>query len=391
MSPRLLWVVVSKELLDGVRDRRSRLGLLIASMMIPAIFGVILALAAGRQRDAEHLDLPIAGAESAPAFVDWLRQQPGVDVHAAPPNPEQAVIDGREDILLVIEEDFADEWSRALPAPVTLLSNSSRESTRAKSARVRTLVGAYSSEQASLRLMARGVAPGLTTPVRLDEVEVASAQQRIGQLLIFLPVLLASVAMIGGIPMAIDSTAGERERGSLEPLLLNPVSRSTLVLGKWLSASSFAAGCILIASGTLAVIFGRIPWHQMGVRIRLEDHDLWNLVIVMLPLALLMSAIVMALSTLSRSFKEAQGYVGFLLLIPTLPGLVSMFYPLANRAWLAPVPVLGQFAVASDVIAGNGLAAQAFLASALGTIIAAIALVALTAHLLRRESIVFGI
>jgi sodium transport system permease protein len=390
MSPQLLWVVLSKELLDGVRDRRSMVGLFLASMMIPAVFGTILTLAAGHQRDAERLALPIAGAEYAPAFVGWLRQQPGVEVLTAPPNHEQAVIDRREDVVLVIEQEFADAWSRAMPAPVTLLSNSTRDSTRTKSARIRTLVGAYSSEQASLRLMARGVAPGLTTPVRLDEVEVASAQQRIGQLLIFLPVLLASVAMIGGIPMAIDSTAGERERGSLEPLLLNPVSRPTLVLGKWLSASSFAAGCILIASATLAVIFGRIPWHEMGVRIRLEDQDLWNLFIVMLPLALLMSAIVMALSTLSRSFKEAQGYVGFLLLIPTLPGLVSMFYPLANRAWLAPVPVLGQFAVASDVLAGNGLAAQAFLASALGAVTAAVALVALTARLLRRESIVFG-
>jgi sodium transport system permease protein len=126
------------------------------------------------------------------------------------------------------------------------------------------------------------------------------------------------------------------------------------------------------------------------VPLRLQDQDFVNLLVLMLPMAMLMSALLLCLFALSRSFKEAMSYIGFLMLIPTLPGLLATLYPLSNRPWLAPVPFIGQFALASDVLAGREPAVYWYGVAAIGALAAGIGLVALTARLLRRESVVFG-
>ena len=130
-----------------------------------------------------------------------------------------------------------------MPAPVKLVSDVTRDSARQKVARVRNLVAAYSGQISSLRLIARGVAPTVARAVRIEEVEVSSSQQRLATQLSVLPLLLVIAVLTGSMQLAIDSTAGERERGSLEPLLLNPVPRGVLATGKWLAASLFGWCC----------------------------------------------------------------------------------------------------------------------------------------------------
>jgi sodium transport system permease protein len=120
------------------------------------------------------------------------------------------------------------------------------------------------------------------------------------------------------------------------------------------------------------------------------DAELLSLLALILPLALFLSALVRVASTFARSFKEAQSYLGMLMLLPMLPGLVSTMYPLAGRPWLAPVPVLGQYALSADVLAGKPPAAGFYGLAGACVVLCAVALVALTARLLRNEAIVFG-
>ena len=387
---RQLLAIARKELVDGLRDRRSLATLLFSTVMTPALLGVLLTTTAGSQRGAEDLTLPVVGAEHAPAFVTWLGQQTGVKVVPGPADPQQAVLDRAEDVVLIIEPDFMDRMRRAQPAEVKLVAESSRDRSRPKVARVRALVGGYAGQLASLRLIARGVAPGIASPIRLEDVEVSSSQARLAQLLSFLPLLLVIAGLVGGMQIGIDSTAGERERGSLEPLLLNPVPRWVIAGGKWLAASALGCASVVVSMLITVNVLRRIPWHDLGIRFRVTDGELFSLLLLLLPLAVLLAAVVLYASTFARSFKEAQGYMGMLMLVPMLPGMLATVYPLSRRPWLAPVPVLGQYALASDALAGQPPTMGGYLLAGAVTLACAVGLVWLTARALTRERIVFG-
>lgn len=385
-----LLAVARKEIVDGIRDRRSLVTLVFSALMTPLLLGVLLTSTAGSARGAEELTLPVVGAEHAPAFVQWLGQQTGVTVVPGPADPEQAVLDRAEDVVLIIEDDFMARMGRAQTAEVKLVSESTRERARPKIARVRALVGGYAGQLASLRLMARGVAPGIAQPIRLEDVEVSSSQARLATLLSFLPLLLVIAGLVGGMQIAIDSTAGERERGSLEPLLLNPVPRWVLAAGKWLAASALGCASVVLSLIITVNVLRRIPWHDLGIRFRLSDGELFSLLLLILPLALFLAAMVLFASTFARSFKEAQGYLGMLMLLPMLPGMLASVYPLSRRPWLAPVPVLGQYALASDVLGGQPPGAWLFLVAGVSALACALLLVWLTARAMSRERIIFG-
>ncbi|MEX2262019.1 MAG: ABC transporter permease [Bryobacteraceae bacterium] len=387
---RPLVIALKKELRDGVRDRRSVSSLLIGAMMAPILFGVMFTAMAGRRRNAEEMKLPVVGVEYAPAFIDWMKQQTGLEIVAAPADPEQAVRERKEDVILLIEKDFSKNMARAVPAPVKLISDTTRDVARPKVARVRALITAYSSHLAQLRLIARGVAPSIALPVRVQEVEVSSAQERLATLLSILPLLLVMAALTGGMQIAIDATAGERERGSLEPLLLSPVPRVALAGGKWLAASAFGCGSVVFSMLLTVNVMRRVPWHDMGIRFRVSDGELMSLLALVLPLALFLSAVVMFASTFARSFKEAQSYIGILILLPMLPGLLATMYPLSNRPWLAPIPIIGQYALAADVLGGKPPGAAFYALAGLAVLACALVLVGATSRLLTREAIIFG-
>src|SRR3984893_619085 len=379
-----------KEIVDGRRDRRSISSLLFSAVITPVLFGVLFTVAAERRKSAEEITLSVAGVEYAPTFVGWLKQQTGVHVMRAPADAERAVRERDEDVVLIVEKDFEKDMARAVPAPVKLVSDVTREGSRPKVNRVRSLVATYSQMTGGLRLITRGVAPSVATAVRIEEIEVSSSQQRLATQLSVLPLLLVMAALTGGMQIAIDSTAGERERGSLEPLLLNPVSRGALAGGKWLAASLFGCGAVVFSMLLTITVMRRVPWHDLGIRFTVTDGALLSLLALVLPVALLLSAVVLFASTFARSFKEAQSYLSMLMLLPMVPGIVSTMYPLSNRPWLAPVPILGQYALAADVLGGKPPRAVFYVTAGVSAVSCALALVSLTARLLRRESIVFG-
>jgi sodium transport system permease protein len=155
-----------------------------------------------------------------------LRQQAGITITAGPADPEEAVRERREDVVVVIPKDFAEKFKASKPALIRLVADTSSQSTRPKLQRVRGLFQRYSGEIGSLRLIARGISPVVGTPLQLEEVEVSSAQQRAAQILSFIPLFIMMAAFMGAMQISTDSTAGERERGSLEALLVNPAARS---------------------------------------------------------------------------------------------------------------------------------------------------------------------
>ncbi len=385
-----LGVVFRKELLDGIRDRRSITSVIVSALIGPLLVTFLFSRIAERQRNADEVSIPIVGAQYAPAFVDWLKQQSGVEVLPGPPDPEQAVRDRKMFVVLVIDKEFTGKFSRSIPAPIKMISDATRDEARPRVRRVRALMQRYSSEIAMLRLISHGVSPAVANPLKLDDVEVSSAQQRAAVILGFIPMFVIMAAFVGGLQLATDSTAGERERSSLEPLLLNPVPRGSLVGGKWLAASLFAVAGVIFSCTLCILAVQRVPLHEMGARFRIGVPELLLLLAVSIPMAFLASALQMSIATFARSYKEAQSYLGMLMLLPTIPGALAPIYPMTGQPWLAPVPILGQYSLVSDVLGGKTPSPLLFAVAAVSTIGVALLLVTFTTRLFHRERIVFG-
>jgi sodium transport system permease protein len=384
------WVVMRKELRDALRDRRAIYSVLFGSLFGPVLVGVLMNGIADRQREVEDVQIPVVGLEHAPTLMEWLRQQAGVTVVSGPIDAEKAVRDRSEDVVVVIPDDYASSFRASKPIELRVVSDGSRNSSRPKVRRVLRLLERYSSEVAAMRLIARGVSPAVVTPLRVEEVEVSSAQQRAAAILNFIPLFIVLAAFTGGMQIATDSTAGERERGSLEPLLVNPAPRAAIASGKWLAATVSAMVSVFITTTLCLILLRMIPLQDLGIRFRLGPQQVVGLLGAVLPLCLLSTAIQTYLATFARSFKEAQSYMGFLMMVPMLPGLLSSVYPIASEPWMYPVPILGQHLLLTDVLGGKALDLRMFGAAALATVIAAALLLRLVTALLQRERIIFG-
>jgi sodium transport system permease protein len=383
------WIVFRKELSSAFRDRNAMFGLLLTPLLSPVLYGLIFTMAADRVRNHSTLVLPVAGAQNAPSLVEWLAQQTDVLIVAAPKDPERAVRERQRDVVLLIGSDFDKRVARGLPAPATIVSDSRRAESAHYAARVQSLIASYGGELAAARLTARGIAPDIADPVALDAIDISTSRERNGGILVFLPMLMMWMALVGGMPLALESTAGERERDSLEPLLSNPISRASVIAGKWLAAAVLGCAGLLLTAASSMLTFRAVPWHELGMQMRVTDADLWSVALVMLPVALLMSSAETLVSALSRSFQQAQTYAGVLMVAAIVPSILTSVLPSANAVWVVALPVLGQLSLTADLLTGQSPAAHQYLLSVLGTALPALVFVALAARTLGRESTIF--
>jgi sodium transport system permease protein len=383
-------VVFRKEVKDAFRDRRSLYSILIGSVFGPLITGFMLNTVADRQRQIEDVQIPVVGIEHAPAMMNWLRQQAGVEVVRGPADPEAAVRDRTEDVVVVVPADFAKKFRSSTPAPVQIISDGSRNDSRPKIQRVRMLLQRYSGEIGTIRLVGRGVSPAIATAVALEEIEVSSAQQRAAAILSFIPMFIVLAAFTGGMQIATDSTAGERERGSLEPLLVNPAPRSAIAAGKWLAATFGAMLSVLLTTALVLVMLRYVPLQELGIRFRIGGAEVAGLLAALLPMCLMSTGVQTYLATFARSFKEAQTYMGFLIMVPVLPGMLSALYPISSRPWMYPIPLLGQHMLAADVLGGKPAPLWAFLLAAVAALVIALITMRMTTRMLQHERIIFS-
>jgi sodium transport system permease protein len=342
---RALWVVLRKELLDAFRDRRMVLvAFLVMPLAVPAIFGGTTALGARRQAEQleSTLNLPILGAEHAPNLVGWLEQQ-NVDAIPGPADPDGAVRAQKHDVILRIDAAYAEDWRGGRPARVEVIFDSSRPlSSGATIARVRGLLDAYADTVGTLRLVARGIHPAVAHPLQVGTRDVATPEARFDLAQQLLPYLLLLLAFIGGMQLAIDATAGERERQSLEPLLATPAAREAIISAKILATAVFALLTIAMTLLAYRVSFALMPNDLFETSFALGPIGLLQLFVVILPIVLLGATVLTALAAFARSYREAQGYLPLLIFLPMVPTLVLLVAPVRTQAWMLAVPFLGQ-------------------------------------------------
>ena len=392
MSPFVsrMMVVCRKEVKDGSRDRRAITTILFSALFAPALIAFMLNQVADRQREVEDVQIPVVGLENAPALAEWLRQQSGVEVVPGPEDAEQAVRTRSEDVVVVILPDFAEKFASSRPAKVRIVSDSSNASSQPKVERVRDLFRRYSGEIGSLRLIGRGVSPAIVNALQVEDVEVSSAQQRAARILGFIPMFILLAAFTAGMQIATDSTAGERERGSLEPLLVNPAPRAAIAGGKWLAASFGAMLSVMLTTMLCLLMMRFIPLSDLGIRFRLGPPEVMGVLAAVLPLCFFAAAVQIYLATFARSFKEAQSYMGLLIMIPMLPGMFSALYPIGEQLWMYPIPMLGQHVLMTEVLGGRPPGPMVFDLAGVVSVVVSLVFMRLTTALFHREKIIFG-
>ena len=383
-------VVLVKELVDSFRDKRALASILLSILVGPLITGFMMNRIADRQREADDVRVPIVGARYAPALVQWLSQQSGVTIATGPGDPEQAVRDQTEYVVLVVPTDYAENFRASRPASIKVVADSARSDTRGQVERVQRLLAQYSAEIGALRLIGRGVSPVAATPLKVQAVEVSTTQQRAAKLLSVIPLMVLLAAFTGAMQLATDATAGERERGSLEALLVNPVPRGALALGKVMDSALAGMLAVMVTAGLCTALLRFIPLQELGMRFRFGTPHMLGLMAAALPMCLLTASVQSCVATLAKSFKEAQTYMGILILAPMIIGVMGTLYPIDNQPWMYGVPLLGQYVLLTSVLGGYAPGPLAFLAAAVACVLAAAALLRATVALLNDERIVFG-
>lgn len=355
---KLAWIVFRKELQDALRDRRTLLMVVLSSVAIgPLVLVALSMLVADIEQRAEAREVYVVGIEHAPTLRNYLERQTRI-VKTAPVDYERALA-ARSfgDPVLVVSPEFERDLGRGVAPLVEVVSSSANNRAQAGVARLSRLLQGFSQEQATLRLALRGVAPALLQVVQVEERDLADPRARAAQLTGMLPFFVLMAVLYGALNAALDTTAGERERGSLEPLLMNPAPRAALVLGKWaavasvamlialLSCLSFLPAQWLLRSETLAAMF-QFGWREAALFLAL-----------LLPLAALLAALLMAVAIRCRSFKEAQANNTVVVLAVSLLPLFTLLNQEGERPWHLWLPVLAQVTLMGRVLKGEAMGA----------------------------------
>lgn len=390
----LVLVVCLKELLDNARDRRTLFStLLFGPLFGPLLFAVLINFAISRNLASieEPLDVPVMGlaqAQNLAAFLESRGVEP-IEDHGLTTleDAADAVREGRFNIVIALDESFADTFGAEDPARVTLIYDQSNRSADGRVGRARRILAGYSEQIGALRLLARGIHPNVVRPMTIDEYDVSTPAGRSTLLLGMLTYFLLFATLMGGFYLAIDTTAGERERKSLEPLLSTPVSRASLLFGKMAATTCYMwlSTGLTLAAFTVALRF--LPLDELGMSSGFGAAAALSAFVVLAPFAPLGAALMTLVASYTRSYKEAQTHLGLVILVPTLPLIFASIMNVSPSMSLMWVPSLSQHLLVTNLIREEPIDPTMFAVSATSTLIVAGVLAGLSIRLYKREAI----
>jgi sodium transport system permease protein len=382
-----LLAIFRKELTDGVRDRRSLFSALLFPVSTAAVMWLLLTTIANLDRNVEQVEVPVVGAEHAPQLVGFL-EETGLVIVEGPEDPKAAVQAG-EALVLVIPEDFQERLREGRSVPLQMVRDRSRPEDAGTVRKVQGALNAWSGQLAALRLMARGVSPELVQPVVVSTVDLSTPSSKAAALVDVVTMFLVLACFFCNMYLAIDATAGERERNSLEALLLNPVRAEVLVFGKFLATVVFGAVGVGLTLVLMSVTTLFVPMEQLSMRIELGVAAP-SVFLLLLPATLLAGAAQLLVASGSRSFKEAQIALSMVLFVPMLPGLLLSLNPTETPEWMLAVPVVGHQLMVTDLITGEGVEWHWIGLLTVSSLAVTGVLLLLCAWLYKREAILFA-
>jgi sodium transport system permease protein len=380
------WSIAVKELREGLRDRRSLVSGLFYGVWGPMVMGIALLATARHQADIGAVTLATQGAEQAPSLVAFLAAR-DIRVEDRRDDVTAAVRDRRLPVALVIDAQFAERFDESRPAKVILLHDTAWTESSRLADHVRDAVAAYARSVSDTRLVLRGVAPSAVTPITVTERDFSTAADRAGRALATMPMFVLLAAFIGGMSVAADVTAGERERGSLESLLLHPVTPLAIGGGKLIAVTAMALLTVALSIAVSFAVLQHPRLQDLDIPIGMTAGDALLMFAILAPLAFAAAAVQLYLALQAQTFKEAQTKLSMLIFLPMIPGFMFAFGSLTAAPWMTFAPMIGQHMLISDLARGDlpGVAPVALL-SAITLAIGAAAWLA-ASHQLRHEHV----
>jgi sodium transport system permease protein len=384
--------VFLKEFRENLRERRTLLSALILGPLLgPLLFAGALSLniEQGTLKSDRTVTLAVSHAERAPNLLSFLHEygvtiKPvGFDDSAA----RAAIREHSETLVLLITDHFGQQLGSGEPAPLVLYADSSDAANGRDLNRVRILIEQYGALIARLRITARGVDPLVLSPIVVQDVDVSTPASRSVLLLGTLSYLILMTMLMGGMYLAIDTTAGERERGSLEPLLTVPVRRQHLIYGKILATCAYMTLSLSLTVTAFAVVLQFVGLEQIGMSVNFGPLVAVKLVLFCLPLVPLGASLMTIVAAFTRSYREAQTYLGLVLLVPTLPLVFASTMGLRPTARLMAVPSLSQHFLISSLLRDEPVSANSLALSVVVTLAVGAALIFIAGRLYDREAL----
>ena len=389
---RTFLTVFFKEILDNIRDRRTLASALIMGPIFgPVMFAFVINLSIDRALDdvESSMDLPVIGQEHAPNLMRFLESR-NIVIVAGPEDiggAADAVKSGEHDVVLVVPDNFGEQLADTIPARVELFSDEANSQGDKEARRARNALYAYNQQLAGIRLSARGVNPMLLRPINIDEVDVSTPSGRSAMLLGMMSYFFIFALLMGGMPLAIDTTAGERERGSLEPLLSLPVTRGQLILGKIMATCVFMAASLMLSLLSFFIVLKFMPLEQLGMTPNFGLPVVVAAFLLLLPFVLLGASLMTLVASFTKSYKEAQTWLSVVLIAPTLPILVVSILTLRPQLEFMFVPSLSQHLILVDMVKNEPLNGLHIAISVISTLFFGVVLTWACAKLYRREGL----
>ena len=388
---RTLLTVFAKEFLENLRDRRTLLSaLLFGPLFGPLLFGLMVSrmLEQSVVESDVPLKITLSGGQHAPGLVHYLKGR-GVKLtlqELSENEARAAVRNGGSQVVLFVPADYPEFFKDARPAPLLLFADSADSQTRKIADRAKAMLGAYGSTVAQLRLEMRGVSPLLSIPIAVNEVDIATPAGRAVVVLGFMTYFVLFALLMGGLYLAIDSTAGERERGSLEALLSLPVARSALAGGKILATCAYMCISLGLSLTAFVCVFRFVPLERIGMSANLSVGTALMFFAICLPFVPLGATLMTLVASFTRTYREAQTYLTTVLLVPTLPIVFASIYSLKTKSSLMIIPSLSQHLLMTSVLKDEPILLRDVLVSAAASLGLALLMFVLTARHWRRET-----
>ena len=389
---RTMLTVFFKEVLDNFRDRRTLASaLLMGPIFGPVLFAFVINLSVERSLEDQEstMELPVIGQEHAPNLIAYLRSR-NIDAVDGPKNlaaAMDAVKTGAHDIVLIIPEAFGEQLANTIPAKIELVSDQANTDADRDARRARSALMSYNQLLAGTRVVARGINPRALQPLTLDEVDVSTPSGRSALLLGMMSYFFVFAALMGGMYLAIDPTAGERERGSLEPLLSLPVTRDQLILGKIAATCLFMALSLMLSLLAFYVSLRFMPLERLGMTPNFGPGVVLAALAIFLPFILVGAALMTLVASFTKSYREAQTWLSVVLIAPTMPILIVSILTLRPRLEFMFIPSLSQHLLLVDMVKNEPINALHVSISVVSTLFLGILLTWVCARLYRREGL----
>ena len=400
--------VASKEILSTLRDQRAILSnLIIPLIVLPVIMlGLPLVLGGLFQREQTTVtELGVKGLANVPPELASLLKAQHVSLQPLS-DPEAAVRDGKVAVAIAVPSDFQAKVASGQGADLTLYSKQGNMKSELNASKIQQAVSAYTHRLVSTRLKAAGLDPGILEPIHVQTVDASSAAERSsGQLSWLIPFFIAIWTLTGGQMTAIDATAGEKERGTLEALLVTPIRRSEVVVGKFLATLTFGLSAAVMAIVGY-VVGGAILGSVFKPRLVGQASDMLQVmggsldislpsVLLLFTSALLLAgtiaALLLSITLFARSFKEAQSYIAplsFLLILPAVGLQFKDLLGFGQSVYL--IPVFNALVLMDDIVKGTA-AARAVLTTWLTLLVLIVLLLRFAYRNFRREGVIFRV